>query len=64
MEKVVKKYKLGEEPNDLEYWLTKTPQERLSALETMRAHYILLAYDGIKPPFQRVITFRKLSDSK
>ena len=47
MEKVVHKYKLGEEPSDLEYWLTKTHQERLSALEVMRNNYISLAYNGI-----------------
>lgn len=64
MEKVVYKHNLGEEPNDLEYWLTKTPQERLSALEIMRDRYIKLAYNGVKPKFQKVITFRNLSDLK
>ena len=55
MEKVVRKYKLGEEPeNDLEYWLTKTPQERLSALEELRDLLIILQYNGVKPRFQRV----------
>lgn len=59
MEKVVKKYRLGEEPSDLEYWLTKTPQERLSALEELRDLYIKLAYNGVKPGFQRVCTIIK-----
>ncbi len=55
MEKVVRKFKLGEEPdNDLEYWLTKTPQERLSALEEIRDLLIRLQYNGVKPGFQRV----------
>ncbi|MFT5618004.1 MAG: hypothetical protein ACI85I_001233 [Arenicella sp.] len=41
MEKVVSKYKLGEEPtNDLAYWLEKTPLERIQALEQMRQQYI------------------------
>jgi hypothetical protein len=54
MEKVVHKYKLGEEPSDLEYWLTKTPQERLAALEEIRDLSIKLTNNGIKPRFQRV----------
>jgi hypothetical protein len=36
MEKVIHKYKLNKAPNDLAYWLTKTPQERLAALEVKR----------------------------
>ena len=40
MEKVIHKYKLGEEPDDMEYWLTKTPQERLAAVEQLRINYI------------------------
>ena len=54
MEKVVRKYKLGEEPNDLAFWLTKTPQERLSALESLRDLYIKLVNNGVKPGFQMV----------
>ena len=61
MEKVVHKYKLGEEPNDLEFWLTKTPQERLSALESLRDLYIKLTNNGIKPRLQRVYTVAKRS---
>lgn len=62
MEKVVHKYNLGEEPNDLEYWLTKTPQERLSALEKIRDLCIKVAFNGIKPKFQYVITKKKLKE--
>ncbi len=36
MEKVVRNYKLGEEPKGYIYWLTKTPIERLQALEYLR----------------------------
>ena len=54
MEKVVRKYKLGEEPSDKEFWRTKTPQERLSALESLRDLYIKLVNNGVKPGFQRV----------
>lgn len=59
MEKVVKKYKLGEEPSDLEFWLTQTPQQRLSALESLRDLYIKLTNNGIKPRLQRVYTVIK-----
>ncbi len=61
-EKVVKKYKLGEEPSDLEYWLTKTPQERLAALEALRDLNIKLANNGIRPEFQRVYSIIQLKD--
>lgn len=61
MEKVVHKYNLGEEPSDLQYWLTKTPQERLSALESLRDLYIKLTNNGIKPRLQRVYTVIKRS---
>ncbi len=56
MEKVVHKYKLGEEPDDLEFWLTQTEQYRLSALESLRDLYIKLANNGFKPRLQRVYT--------
>ena len=59
MEKVVKKYKLGEEPSDLNYWLTKTPQERLAALDKMREIYFQFFLNGIRPKFQRVYTITK-----
>ena len=59
MQKVVAKYKLGEEPNDLAFWLTQTPLQRLSALESMRDLSIKLTHNGIKPRFQRVYTVIK-----
>jgi hypothetical protein len=40
--------------NALEYWLSKTPQERLSGLEDLRFEYIKKHFNGIRPPFQRV----------
>jgi hypothetical protein len=49
------KFNLGEEPEtDLEYWLTKTPIERLAALEKMRQNYITFFLNGNKPRFQRI----------
>lgn len=63
MEKVVHKYKLGEEPDDKNFWLSKTPQERLSALESIRDLYIRLVNNGIKPRLQRVYSVIKRAQS-
>lgn len=60
MEKVVHKYNLGEEPNDMEFWLTQTPQQRLAALHVLRERYIKFFLNGIRPGFQRVYTTSKL----
>ena len=46
MIKSVRKYKIGEEPSDLEFWLTKTPQERLAALHIIRERYINFFLNG------------------
>lgn len=52
MEKVVKIVHLRDSSTDLAYWLTKTPQERLAAIEILRQHYFKLM--GIEPRLQRV----------
>ncbi len=55
MEKVIAKYNLENQPeNDLEYWETKTPIERLNAIEKLRQQYIALFFNGNRPRFQRV----------
>ncbi len=54
MEKVIKKYKLNEEPSDLSFWIEKTPKERLQALEILREHYIQFFLNGHRPGFQRI----------
>jgi hypothetical protein len=59
MEKIVKKYKLGEEPSDLEFWMTKTPQERLAALQILRERYIQFFLNGVRARFQRVYSITK-----
>jgi hypothetical protein len=59
---IVKRYKLGEEPNDLEYWLSKTPEERLSGLEELRQQYYKIFCNGVRPEFQRVYRIIKLRD--
>ncbi len=55
MEKVIKKTSTKENNSDLEYWLTKTPQERLDALEFLRQQYINFNNDA-KSRLQRVCT--------
>lgn len=44
---------LSEKTNDKEYWLSKTPQERLQALEMMRQ--INYGYDPTTIRLQRVL---------
>ena len=44
---------LSEKSNDKEYWLSKTPQERLQALEMMRQ--INYGYDPVTTRLQRVL---------
>lgn len=56
MEKVVRKYQLGKEPKDHEYWLTKTPQERIAALEFIRYQ---VYGDEIDKGLQRVLRIVK-----
>ena len=60
MKKVIHKYNLGEEPGDLEFWLTQTPQQRLIALQVLRERYIKFFLNGVRPGFQRVYTTSKL----
>lgn len=56
MKKVIRKYKLGEEPGELEFWLTKTPKERLIALQILRERYIKIFKNGLRSRLQRVYT--------
>ena len=60
MEKVIHKYNIGDEPNDLEYWLSQTPQKRLESLNILRERYIKFFLNGVRPRFQRVYTTSKL----
>ena len=52
---IVRKFKLGEEPSDLAYWLTKTPLQRLETLEFLRQQL----YDSTTKGLQRVYTIVK-----
>ena len=49
----VVKYKKGEEPNDILYWLKQPVIERLRAVEMLRMEYNLWKY-GAQSGFQRV----------
>ena len=53
MEKVVKIVGLKDKSNDFSYWQTKTPEERLAAIEFLRQQYIKYHFD-VPPRFQRV----------
>jgi hypothetical protein len=49
---VVKKFKLGNEPKDYEFWLRQPPEKRIEAMELLRREYY--GEDAFKSGFQRV----------
>jgi hypothetical protein len=51
--KVIKKYKINEQPNDFVFWQSKTHEERLDALEQIRKEYNSWRYYA-EQGFQRV----------
>ena len=44
--KVIKKYKINEQPNDFLYWQSRSYEERLEALENIRKEYNLWRYNA------------------
>ena len=52
---------LSEESDDKEYWHSKTPQERLAAVELMRQ--INYGYDPVTTRLQRVLEVAQLTSS-
>ncbi len=48
--KTVKIYRMGKEPKERKYWLTRPAVERFQALEQMRQNF----YDNASEGFQRV----------
>jgi hypothetical protein len=54
----IHKYKLGSEPTDLEYWLSRPAEERIAAIEFLREQYH--TEDEIKQGLQRVCRIIKL----
>lgn len=60
MEKVLKITSVKEKQSDYSYWITKSPQERLAAIEFLRQQFINHKNDS-KPGLQRIckVTNRK-----
>ncbi len=52
MERVVRIIPMRAPQSDRAYWMSKTPQERIAALETLRQQYVQL--QRIQPRLQRV----------
>ena len=50
---VLRIFKMGEEPDDVLYWLSRPPIERIIALEEIRKQYNDWKY-GTRQEFQRV----------
>ena len=53
---------LGDESDDIAYWHSRTPEERLQAMEYMRQ--VLYGYDPDTTRLQRVLEFAELDDLK
>ena len=62
IEKVIRRKKLTEPDTDLRYWMSKTCEERIAALETIREEYNSWRYNA-KQRFQRVYTITKRKQS-
>ena len=45
---------------DRRFWKTKTPNERLAAMEVLRRQYYLMKY-GRRPRFQRILRVFELA---
>ena len=56
--KKIEFYSLTEEKTDFAFWMSKTPQERIYALEYLRNQY-LTDSNGIRQRLQRVLTITK-----
>ncbi|TND08453.1 MAG: hypothetical protein FD123_2249 [Bacteroidetes bacterium] len=53
MDKVLKIVRLKDKQSDYAYWYSKTPQERLAAIELLRQQYMEL-HKGIPLRLQRI----------
>jgi hypothetical protein len=51
--KIIRKYKIHEQPNDFAFWQSKSYEERLDALEQIRKEYNSWRYNA-EQGFQRV----------
>ncbi|MFH1974930.1 MAG: hypothetical protein ABIJ52_05120 [Pseudomonadota bacterium] len=57
--KVIKKYKINEQPSEFLYWQSRSYEERLDALEQIRKEYNLWRYNA-EQGFQRIYRIIKL----
>jgi hypothetical protein len=55
----VQRFRLGEQPSDLEYWLRRPMSERLDAVEELRSFV-----DGTSKRLERVVVVVELSSGK
>ena len=55
IEKIIKKYNIGEQPNDFAFWQTRPIEERIDALEEIRSEYNAWRYKDAEQGFQRVL---------
>ena len=53
IDRVIKKYKINEQPNDFSFWQSKSYEERLEVLEQIRKEYNTWRYNA-EQGFQRV----------
>jgi hypothetical protein len=58
MEKVISVIKKSEERNDFQFWQSKSYQERIDAIETLRLQYIQMK-KNVQQGLQRVYTIVK-----
>ncbi len=52
----------SEKSNDLEFWLKKTPEERINAVEFLRSQYYVLAGYESTPKFVPSLKIRRKSE--
>ena len=55
---VVRKYRIGEEPPDVQFWRTQTPVARVAAVEEIRREHHGWKH-GAEPRLQRVFSIVK-----
>lgn len=63
MDKVIRIVRLKEQQSDFAYWQTKSPQERLAAIELLRKQYIRFTTKDAEPRLQRVCRVVKQAQS-
>ncbi len=63
MEKVVRRISLKDQQSDFAFWQTKSPEERLAAIELLRNQYIKFIKKDAEPGLQRVCRVIKQTQS-